>query len=276
MRKKIIIILVVIFALIAGRMIITSINKTNSAKQRKALGAPTVTVDTVKSENVRRQFTATARVMAKYRVEVLARISGYLTKSYFKEGDYVKAATGKDVNYFVGEIDLIVIDSNGIAHVYDFKTSGSDYNLDGHPKDGAQVSSYKQILNQWEVSVDPTGRLITVKVNYNGEIDPKLPEQAVDGFYWSDGKIVDVTESYEFSRNAEKWFPSKKQIKYQEYDPTNDVVEKCWPGASATAKERSLKMDVEEELKSGNVRHIAENDSSYRDGNRLRYYKRGY
>ena len=91
MRKKIIIILVVIFALIAGRMIITSINKTNSAKQRKALGAPTVTVDTVKSENVRRQFTATARVMAKYRVEVLARISGYLTKSYFKEGDYVKA-----------------------------------------------------------------------------------------------------------------------------------------------------------------------------------------
>ena len=193
-----------------------------------------------------------------------------------KEGDYVKAATGKDVNYFVGEIDLIVIDSNGIAHVYDFKTSGSDYNLDGHPKDGAQVSSYKQILNQWEVSVDPTGRLITVKVNYNGEIDPKLPEQAVDGFYWSDGKIVDVTESYEFSRNAEKWFPSKKQIKYQEYDPTNDVVEKCWPGASATAKERSLKMDVEEELKSGNVRHIAENDSSYRDGNRLRYYKRGF
>jgi membrane fusion protein (multidrug efflux system) len=39
---------------------------------------------------VRREFDAPARVMAKYRVEVLARINGYLTKSYFKEGDFVK------------------------------------------------------------------------------------------------------------------------------------------------------------------------------------------
>ena len=52
---------------------------------------PAVTVQTVESANVVRQFEAPARVMAKYRVEVLARISGYLTRSYFKEGDYVKA-----------------------------------------------------------------------------------------------------------------------------------------------------------------------------------------
>ena len=55
------------------------------------MGAPSVTVDTVKSASVRREFEAPARVMAKYRVEVLARIDGYLTKSYFKEGDFVKA-----------------------------------------------------------------------------------------------------------------------------------------------------------------------------------------
>mgnify|MGYP003297010201 CR=1 FL=1 len=45
----------------------------------------------IKNEDVIRQFEAPARIMAKYRVEVLARISGYLTKSYFKEGDFVKA-----------------------------------------------------------------------------------------------------------------------------------------------------------------------------------------
>ena len=91
MRKNIIVILIVIFALIFARMIMSNISKTNSAKQKRTMGAPAVTVDTVKTELVRREFDAPARVMAKYRVEVLARINGYLTKSYFKEGDFVKA-----------------------------------------------------------------------------------------------------------------------------------------------------------------------------------------
>lgn len=91
MRKNIIIILAVVFALIFVRMIFTNMSKTSSAKQRKMMGVPSVTVDTVKTEAVRREFDAPARVMAKYRVDVLARINGYLTKSYFKEGDFVKA-----------------------------------------------------------------------------------------------------------------------------------------------------------------------------------------
>ena len=91
MRKNIIIILAVVFALILFRMIFTNISKSTSANQKKMMGVPSVTVDTVKTESVRREFEAPARVMAKYRVDVLARINGYLTKSYFKEGDFVKA-----------------------------------------------------------------------------------------------------------------------------------------------------------------------------------------
>lgn len=90
MRKYIIIILAIIFALISIRMISSNLSKSSSAKQRKYAAIPSVTVDTVKTANVRREFDAPARVMAKYRVEVLARINGYLTKSYFKEGDFVK------------------------------------------------------------------------------------------------------------------------------------------------------------------------------------------
>ena len=91
MRKNIYIILAIVFALILGRMLLTSVSKSASAKQRATMGTPLVTVDTVKSEPVRREFDAPARVMAKYRVDVLARINGYLIKSYFKEGDFVKA-----------------------------------------------------------------------------------------------------------------------------------------------------------------------------------------
>ena len=91
MRKNIYIILAIVFVLIFGRMIITNISKSASTKQRAGMGTPVVTVDTVKTAAVRREFDAPARVMAKYRVEVLARIDGYLIKSYFKEGDFVKA-----------------------------------------------------------------------------------------------------------------------------------------------------------------------------------------
>jgi len=91
MRKHIIIIISIVIALILGRFVISNWSKFSTDKAKSKGMIPAVTVQTVKSANVVRQFEAPARVLAKYRVEVLARISGYLTKSYFKEGDYVKA-----------------------------------------------------------------------------------------------------------------------------------------------------------------------------------------
>ena len=89
MRKKIILILIILLSLILGRMLLSNLDKRNTAKQRAQMRTPAVTISTVETESVERQFQATARVVAKYRVDVLARISGYLTKSYFNEGDYV-------------------------------------------------------------------------------------------------------------------------------------------------------------------------------------------
>ena len=51
---------------------------------------PAVVVDTVKEKDVIQSFEAPGRIVSKYKVSILARISGYLQKSYFKEGDYVK------------------------------------------------------------------------------------------------------------------------------------------------------------------------------------------
>lgn len=91
MRKNIIIVVLILVALVLGRMFLSYMDKIKSAKARQGMMTPSVTVAEVSSRDVIRQFGANARVLAKYRVDVLARISGYLTKSYFKEGDYVKA-----------------------------------------------------------------------------------------------------------------------------------------------------------------------------------------
>ena len=52
--------------------------------------APEIVAEEITEQSVIRSFEAPGRVTSKYRVDVLARISGYLEKSYFKEGDYVK------------------------------------------------------------------------------------------------------------------------------------------------------------------------------------------
>ena len=91
MKKNIIIVILIILAAIGVRVGISAYDSMQSAKERRAQKAPNVLVDTIKDVDIIRSYEAPGRVVSKYRVDVLARISGYLQKSYFKEGDFVKA-----------------------------------------------------------------------------------------------------------------------------------------------------------------------------------------
>jgi len=86
MKKNILIIIAVIIAAILlryGFAFLQSISKKNAP-------APSVSLYEVNEKSVIRTFEAPGRVVSQYRVEVLARIAGYLQKSFFKEGDIVK------------------------------------------------------------------------------------------------------------------------------------------------------------------------------------------
>ena len=91
MKKNIIIFLSVIIAAILVRYGFSMFGTIMQGKAMKNKPAPSVTVQEVETKNVIRSFEAPGRVVSKYRVDVMARISGYLLTSYFKEGDYVKA-----------------------------------------------------------------------------------------------------------------------------------------------------------------------------------------
>lgn len=91
MKKNIIIFIAVIIAAIAIRYGITAYNNHKTELKQSKRPAPSVTVDPVQEADIIRSFEAPGRVTSKYQVNVLARISGYLQKSYFKEGDFVKA-----------------------------------------------------------------------------------------------------------------------------------------------------------------------------------------
>lgn len=89
-KKNIIIFLVVVVAAILLRYGFSLFGDIMQRKAMKNKPAPTVSVQEISTENVIRNFEAPGRVVSKYRVDVLARIAGYLQESYFKEGDFVK------------------------------------------------------------------------------------------------------------------------------------------------------------------------------------------
>lgn len=91
MKKNIIIIITVAIMAIALRYTVSFIGGFMKQKSKAMQAPPSVVVQTVKENNVIRTYEAPGRVVSKYQVSIMARISGYLQRSYFKEGDYVKA-----------------------------------------------------------------------------------------------------------------------------------------------------------------------------------------
>ena len=91
MKKKVLLIVIIVLALIGIRFAVSFISSYMKQKARSEYVPPLVAVEEVKQENVIQSFEAPGRVVSKYQVSIMARVSGYLQKSFFKEGDYVKA-----------------------------------------------------------------------------------------------------------------------------------------------------------------------------------------
>lgn len=91
MKKKILLIIIIALIAIGFRFVTSSIGGMMKQKARLNVAPPNVVVQQVEENNVIRTFDAPGRVVSKYQVSIMARISGYLQKSFFKEGDYVKA-----------------------------------------------------------------------------------------------------------------------------------------------------------------------------------------
>lgn len=91
MKKKILLIIIIALIAISLRFMASTFNGIMKQKKHATVIPPDVVVQTIQEDDVIRTFDAPGRVVSKYQVSIMARISGYLQKSFFKEGDYVKA-----------------------------------------------------------------------------------------------------------------------------------------------------------------------------------------
>lgn len=163
MKKNIIIIIGIVIALILGRALITHSVKAKSGAQKRAAAVPAVTVAAVESESVRRQFETTARVVSKYRVEVLARISGYLTKSYFKEGDYVKAG---QILFEIEPQEYRYAADRAKANLNNIRAQADYYNK--------QLARYEELVRQDYVARADYDNVLAQKNAYDAQADSAL------------------------------------------------------------------------------------------------------
>ena len=163
MKKNIIIIIAIALILILGRFIISNLDKNKAANARKNMAVPSVMVESVKAEDVVRQFEAPARVMSKYRVDVLARINGYLTKSYFKEGDYVKA----------GQV-LFEIE----PQEYEYAAGKAKANLDNAKSQAdyykKQLARYEELVKQDYIARSDYDNILAQSTAYNAQVDSAM------------------------------------------------------------------------------------------------------
>lgn len=89
--KKIIIITVVIFIVaVLARFMFYQYSSWQSDKRLKSAKALGVVTKVVETRDVIKKYEAPARIQSVSRIDVVARISGYLVKSYFHEGDIVQ------------------------------------------------------------------------------------------------------------------------------------------------------------------------------------------
>lgn len=88
MKKNIIIVVSIVFIAILIRFVSGLVGQFMHGNRGSR--TPLVSVSKVEEAKVIQEYEAPGRIVSKYRVDVVARIEGYLTKSYFQEGAYVK------------------------------------------------------------------------------------------------------------------------------------------------------------------------------------------
>lgn len=90
MKKIIIITLCVFVTAVLLRFLTYTYQGWQADQRKKAENAPGVTVEEIQTKDVIKKFEAPGRIQSVSRIDIVARVNGYLTKAYFKEGDIVK------------------------------------------------------------------------------------------------------------------------------------------------------------------------------------------
>lgn len=163
------------FALDQASAIDTKVVKRGSKQYDSMLQAAMQVAKEIKKRHAGAKFLLQRQLAAK-EISMAFQRSLQLAMSN-APGDRVFGGLSEDINSFVGEPDLIVIDTDGKVSIYDFKTSGREVTVENHPEYKLQIACYAQMLKQYGIEIRNV-ELIPVKVNYV-DSNPDIGEENI-------------------------------------------------------------------------------------------------
>lgn len=218
---------------------------------------------------------------------------GIISKELTKDiTDQLNAGNFDTIN---GKIDLLVIDSSGKAHIYDFKVSRRDMgewsantnavttNLKwwhSTKKRGAalQLAFYAKILKQYGIDVSTTS-LIPIKTDYVYE-DAKneigINTNSLKSVERGAPFFVPDVLSGKYSSMAKSVFPTNFSLSGSEFTSWAETFNKLFPSQSVKKYQENLGRDIEYYRNNKDyVQELLPSDTRYKKGKRFVLYKKG-
>lgn len=159
MKKIILIVICVLAGAILARFLAYQFAGFMSMKKMKAGKMPGVTVEEIQTRDVIKKFEAPGRIQSVSRIDVVARISGYLTKSYFKEGDVVKKG---QVLFEIEPQEYQLAANKAKANLDNSKAQLNYYNK--------QLIRYEELVKQDYVSKSQYDQILSQRDSYKAQV----------------------------------------------------------------------------------------------------------
>lgn len=128
-------------------------------KKMKAGKLPGVTVEEIQTRDVIKKFEAPGRIQSVSRIDVVTRINGYLTKSYFKEGDIVKKG---QVLFEIEPQEYQLAVNKAKANLDNSKAQLNYYNK--------QLIRYEELVKQDYVSKAQYDQILSQRESYKAQV----------------------------------------------------------------------------------------------------------
>ena len=151
------------FCLKKTNAINTKVLKKDSDQYKSMFSVAQATADKIMHDHpnamfLTQKYLAAKEITSAFQESMRLALSG-ADSTFYKGGDV------NEINSFLGQPDLIVIDDDGSVSVYDFKTSEGNVTVENHREYALQIACYAQMCKQYGLTLKNVA-LIPVNVRY--------------------------------------------------------------------------------------------------------------
>lgn len=146
-------------------------------------------------------------------------------------GDLIEGAMpGKPGAKLMGIIDLLVVDANGVPHIYDYKTSDKEPSKWVQAKEDAfqsQTGAYREMLRAWKFDVENTRIGIVPLLMEGFQLDESL-KPFFRGIVWDGYQENSPTRSIMYQHGSVKLNPDKEFVRSMKYYLATENSARKW------------------------------------------------